>query len=263
MYAFNYEKPGSAKAAAELSTEDSRYLAGGQSLIQSMKLRLASAENLIDLSGIDGLTGISRDGDRITIGAMTTHTAVHQSKDVIDAIPALAELAGGIGDQMVRNAGTIGGSLANADPAACYPAALLALNGIVKTSSREINADDFFQGLFETALEPGELIESVSFQIPERGAYVKFKQPASRFALVGVMVAKFNDGVRVAVTGAREHAFRLDAFEAALNKNFAQASIDGLELPADGCNADLHGSADYRAAMVGVMARRAVTASLT
>jgi len=262
MYAFNYEKPTSAEQASKLITEDSRYLAGGQSLIQSMKLRLASAENLVDLSGIDALKGISKDGTAIRIGAMTTHTAVNQSTDVVKNIPALANMAGGIGDQMVRNMGTLGGSLANSDPAACYPAALLALKGTVKTSQQEINSDDFFKGLFETALMPGELIESVSFEIPEKAAYVKFKQPASRFALVGVMVAKFSDGVRVAATGAREHAFRIDAFEAALNKDFSEAALAKLELSADGCNADLHGSAQYRAAMVGVMARRAVAAAL-
>jgi carbon-monoxide dehydrogenase medium subunit len=262
MYAFNYEKPTSTEQATQLITEDSRYLAGGQSLIQSMKLRLASAENLVDLSGIDGLVGISKDGTAINIGAMTTHATVNQSADVIKSIPALADMAGGIGDQMVRNMGTIGGSLANSDPAACYPAALLALKGTVKTNKQSIDSDSFFKGLFETALEPGELIESVSFEIPEKAAYVKFKQPASRFALVGVMVAKYADGARVAATGAREHAFRIDAFEAALNKDFSEAALEKLELPADGCNADLHGSAQYRAAMVGVMARRAVAAAL-
>lgn len=261
MYEFNYEHPGSADAAVKLATEDSRYLAGGQSLIQSMKLRLASAENLIDLSAIDSLSGITVSADGVRIGAMTTHNAVARSADVIKSIPALAQLASGIGDQMVRNMGTLGGSIANSDPAACYPVAALALAATIHTHKRDLPADGFFTGLFETSLDAGELITAVTFAIPKRAAYVKFKQPASRFALVGVMVAEHADGVRVAATGASDHAFRITDFEQALNGNFAVSALSGKEISADGLNSDIHGSAQYRAAMVGVMARRAVAAA--
>ena len=203
MYAFEYVKPGSAADAVGAADEETRYLAGGQSLVQSMRLRLASASKLIDLGAIPDLAGITVEQGAVRIGAMTTHAAVAASAEVRQAIPALAELAGGIGDPMVRNMGTIGGSLANADPAACYPAGVLGLGATIQTDRREIAADDFFLGLYETALEPGELIRSVSFPVPERAAYMKFKQPASRFALVGVMVAKGPAGVRAAVTGVR------------------------------------------------------------
>ena len=261
MYEFNYQRPASVDDAVKLETEDSRFLAGGQSLVQSMKLRLASADNLIDLSGVPGLESIDVSGGSIRVGAMTTHNAVAQSADVQKTLPALATLASGIGDQMVRNMGTIGGSMANADPAACYPAAALALNATVHTNTRDVPADSFFTGLFETALEPGELLTGVTFQVPEAAAYVKFKQPASRFALVGVMVARFADGVRVGVTGAKDHAYRLADYEQALTADFAVSALDGKEVPDDGMNADIHASADYRAAMVGVMARRAVAAA--
>jgi carbon-monoxide dehydrogenase medium subunit len=258
MYAFEYSKPDSTGAASAASGEDTRYLAGGQSLVQSMRLRLASASTLIDLNGISGLKGISATGDSITVGAMTTHAEVAASADVRKAIPALAELAGGIGDPMVRNMGTIGGSLANSDPAACYPAGVLGLGATIVTDKREIAADDFFEGLFETALEPGELITAVRFPIPAKAAYVKFKQPASRFALVGVMVSQGPGGVRVGVTGAKACAFRATELETALSGNFTADALASAKLSADGMNADLHGSAEYRAAMVVVMARRAV-----
>ncbi|MEZ5649092.1 MAG: xanthine dehydrogenase family protein subunit M [Burkholderiaceae bacterium] len=258
MYEFQYSKPSSLSAAAQAAGEDSRYLAGGQSLVQSMRLRLASASNLIDLAGIADLKGISRNGDAITIGAMTTHAEVASSDVVRSAIPALAELAGGIGDQMVRNMGTIGGSLANSDPAACYPAGVLGLGATIVTDKREIAADDFFQGLFETALEPGELIKAVRFPVPQKAAYVKFKQPASRFALVGVMVSQGSAGTRVGVTGAKSCAFRASEIESALANDFSAEALANVKLSADGINADLHGSAEYRAAMVVVMARRAV-----
>lgn len=261
MYEFTYQKPASIEDAVKLAGEDSRYLAGGQSLVQSMKLRLASADNLIDLSALPGLDSITVSDDSVRIGAMATHSSVARSADVQKAIPALATLAGGIGDQMVRNMGTLGGSLANADPAACYPAAALALNATLQTNQREIAADDFFKGLFETALEPGELLTAATFQVPVSAAYVKFKQPASRFALVGVMVANFTDGVRVAVTGARDHAFRLPDFEKALNDSFTVGAIKDLAVAEAGMNADIHASAEYRAAMVGVMAQRAVAAA--
>lgn len=258
MYEFQYSKPTSLGAAAQAAGEDTRYLAGGQSLVQSMRLRLASASSLIDLGGIGELKGISRDGDAITIGAMTTHAEVAASDVVRSAIPALATLAGGIGDQMVRNMGTIGGSLANSDPAACYPAGVLGLGATIITNKREIAGDDFFQGLFETALEPGELIKAVRFPVPQKAAYVKFKQPASRFALVGVMVSQGPAGTRVGVTGAKACAFRATEIESALSGNFSSAALANVSLSADGMNADLHGSAEYRAAMVVVMAKRAV-----
>lgn len=258
MYAFEYSKPASLGAAAQAAGEDTRFLAGGQSLVQSMRLRLASASTLIDLGGIAELKGISRSGDAITIGAMTTHAEVAASGDVRQAIPALAELAGGIGDAMVRNMGTLGGSIANADPAACYPAGVLGLGATIITDKREIAGDDFFRGLFETALEPGELIKAVRFPVPQRAAYVKFKQPASRFALVGVMVSQGPAGVRVGVTGAKSCAFRAAEIESALGKDFSAKALAGVRLAADDMNSDLHASAEYRAAMVVVMARRAV-----
>ena len=225
MYAFEYSKPASTDAARSAAGEDTRYLAGGQSLVQSMRLRLASASTLIDLKGVSGLRGITRSGDSVTIGAMTTHAEVAASADVRSAIPALAELAGGSGDPMVRNMGTIGGSLANSDPAACYPAGVLGLGATIVTDKREIAADDFFQGLFETALEPGELITAVRFPIPAKAAYVKFKQPASRFALVGVMVSQGPAGTRVGVTGAKACAFRAGELESALSGNFSPDAL--------------------------------------
>ena len=261
MYAFQYQRPASVAEAAGLAGDDNRFLAGGQSLIQSMKLRLASAEQLIDLGAIPELKGIRVDDKGVTIGAMTTHAEVERSPDVRKAIPALADLAGLIGDPMVRNMGTIGGSLANSDPAADYPAAVLALGATIRTNRREIAADDYFLGLFETALEPGELITAVRFPIPKQAAYVKYAQPASRFALVGVMVASGADGIRVGVTGAKVCAYRCTEIEQALAQSFTPAALDGLKLDASDINADLHGSAEYRAAMIVVMARRAVAAA--
>lgn len=262
MYAFDYVKPASAAEAVSAADEETRYLAGGQSLVQSMRLRLASASKLIDLGAIPDLVGITVEQGSVRIGAMTTHAAVAASPEVRQAIPALAELAGGIGDPMVRNMGTIGGSLANADPAACYPAGVLGLGATIQTDRREIPADDFFRGLYETALEPGELIRSVSFPVPERAAYVKFKQPASRFALVGVMVSRGPAGVRAAVTGVKSCAFRCAEIEAALSKDFSVAALDNVTVPTTDINADLHASSEYRAAMIVVMARRAVAAAL-
>ncbi|HOL36759.1 MAG TPA: FAD binding domain-containing protein [Rubrivivax sp.] len=261
MYAFNYLRPADVAAAAAALTGESRYLAGGQSLVQSMKLRLASAENLVDLGGIASLTGIDVDAQGVTIGAMTTHAQVAASAEVRQAIPALAALAGGIGDTQVRNMGTIGGSVANADPAADYPAALLGLGATVHTHKRRIAADGFFKGLYETALESGELITAVQFPRAARAAYVKFKQPASRFALVGVFVSQGAGGVRVAVTGAKAAAYRDAALEAALAQSFTPEAALAVKVSADGMNADLHASAEYRAAMVSVMAARAVAAA--
>jgi carbon-monoxide dehydrogenase medium subunit len=241
---------------------DARYLAGGQSLVQAMKLRLSSSETLVDLAGIGVMAVIALEGGRVIVGATAKHAAVAASPDVCKAIPALAELAGGIGDQMVRNMGTLGGSIANADPAACYPAAVLGLGATVHTNKRSIAADSYFTGMFETALQTGELITAVSFPVPTRAAYIKFKQPASRFALVGVFVAQTAAGVRVAVTGVKSSVFRATALEAALNASFTAAAAQAVKLGTDGVNGDMHGSAEYRAAMVSVMAGRAVAAAL-
>lgn len=262
MYEFDYQRPTAVNDAVKIAGGDARYLAGGQSLIQAMKLRLASAPTLVDLGAIPELRFIKVDGNTVSIGAMTTHAAVARSREVIDAIPALAELAAGIGDQMVRNLGTIGGSLANADPAACYPSAVLALDATIQTNQRKIAAGDFFKGLFETALQPGEMIVSVSFPIVKQAAYQKLKQPASRFALVGVFVANGPAGPRVAVTGAGPTVFRVPEMEAALKSNFSADAIANIKVPATGLNGDLHGSPEYRAAMITVMAQRAVAAAL-
>jgi len=262
MYAFEYQRPSSRNDAVAAAGGDTRFLAGGQSLIQAMKLRLSQSERLVDLGGIADLKTIGVDGNGVTIGAMATHGAVAASNEVRRAIPALAELAGGIGDPMVRNMGTIGGSIANADPAADYPAAVLGLNATVRTDQRTIPADAFFTGLFETALKPGELITAVIFPIATKAAYVKFKQPASRFALVGVFVSQAAGGVRVAVTGARSHVFRATPLEEALSRSFTPEAAKAVKMPTDGINSDMHGSAAYRAAMISVMASRAVAAAL-
>ncbi|MEO5698184.1 MAG: xanthine dehydrogenase family protein subunit M [Burkholderiaceae bacterium] len=262
MYAFEYKRPASVADAKAALSGDARYLAGGQSLIQAMKLRLSSSESLVDLGGLADLKTIKMDGSNVVIGAMVTHAAVASSADVQRTCPALAELAGGIGDQMVRNMGTIGGSIANADPAACYPSAVLGLGATIHTDQRKIDADSFFTGLYETALKLGELITAVSFPPVKKAAYVKFKQPASRFALVGVFVSQGADGVRVAVTGAKGNAFRATEIEAALTKNFTADAAKGVKMPTTDINSDMHGTAEYRAAMISVMAARAVTAAL-
>jgi len=263
MYIFDYQRPTDRKAAVEAVQDgDARYLAGGQSLIQAMKLRLSSCSRLVDLGAIEDLRGIAVGGGYVTVGAMTTHAAVARSPEVARAIPALACLAGGIGDRMVRNRGTVGGSLANADPAACYPAALLGLGGKVQTNLRVIEGDTFFTGLYETALEPGELITSVSFAIPRKAAYVKYKQPASRFALVGVFVSQGEGGIRVAVTGVKGNCFRFTEMERRLEEQFTAVAAKAVMLPEDDVNGDMHGSAAYRAEMVRIMASRAVSAIL-
>ncbi|MGZ5242266.1 MAG: FAD binding domain-containing protein, partial [Caldimonas sp.] len=246
MYAFDYQRPTSRDAAKAAATgADTRYLAGGQSLIQAMKLRLSQSERLVDLGGVADLKTIKADGNGVTIGAMATHAAVASNADVKRVLPALAELAGGIGDPMVRNMGTIGGSIANADPAACYPAGVVGLNATIHTDRRTIAADDFFTGLYETALQPGELITAVSFPAAQKAAYIKYKQPASRFALVGVFVAQTAAGVRVAVTGAKSHVFRAKAIEDALAKSFTADAAKAVKMPLDDINSDLHGSAEY------------------
>ena len=264
MHAFEYHRPGSIKEALSLSkSEETRYLAGGQSLVQAMKLRLSSPSDLIDLGTIKELAGIKVSGSAVEIGAMTRHADVAGSKDVQKAIPALAMLAGIIGDRQVRHMGTIGGSLANSDPAADYPAAALGLGATIVTNKRKIEADKYFKGLFETALEPGELITSVSFPVPKRAAYMKFKNPASRFALVGVFVADFGGGkVRVAVTGAGPCAFRQAEMEKALASKFAPDAVANIKVKQDGLNNDLHASPEYRAHLITVMCKRAVEAAL-
>jgi carbon-monoxide dehydrogenase medium subunit len=263
MYEFAYSKPSSlADAAAVLAADaDAKALAGGQTFIPVLKQRLNQPSKVVDLAKL-GLSGISVSGGTVTIGAMTTHAAVAASAEVAAAIPALAALAGGIGDNQVRNRGTIGGSLANNDPSACYPSAVLALGATIKTNKREISADDYFQGMFTTALEPGELIVSVSFPAPEKAAYVKFKNPASRYAMVGVFVAKGPKGVRVAITGAGQGGvFRHTAAETALAANWSPAALDGVKASADDLNSDIHASAEYRAHLIGVITKRAVAAS--
>ena len=263
MYTFEYHRPESLSGAvADLANPDAKALAGGMTLLPTMKQRLASPAALIDLKSVHELAGIAREGDNLAIGAMTRHADVARSNVVQAAIPALAVLAGGIGDPHVRNMGTIGGSVANNDPSADYPAGALALGATIVTNKRRISAKDFFTGLFETALESGELITQVIFPIPQRAAYMKFANPASRYALVGVFVAKTAGGVRVAVTGAGSNGvFRLSEFEAALDANFSPAALNGLSVPASGLNSDLHADADYRAHLIGVMARRAVAAA--
>jgi aerobic carbon-monoxide dehydrogenase medium subunit len=263
MYAFEYHRPETLSAAvADLAGPDAKALAGGMTLLPTMKQRLASPTALIDLKSVHELAGITREGDNLVIRAMTRHAEVASNAVAQAAIPALASLAGIIGDPHVRNMGTIGGSLANNDPAADYPAAALALGATIVTNKRRIAAQDFFTGLFETALETGELITQVSFPVPQKAAYMKFRNPASRYALVGVFVAKTAGGVRVAVTGAGSSGvFRAEAFEAALNASFSPAALDGVSVPASGLNSDLHADADYRAHLIGVMARRAVEAA--
>jgi carbon-monoxide dehydrogenase medium subunit len=265
MHAFEYHRPSSTKDALALGSnkEEARYLAGGQSLVQAMKLRLSSPSDLIDLGTIKELVGIKASGSAVEIGAMTRHADVAGSKDVQKAIPALAMLAGIIGDRQVRHMGTIGGSLANSDPAADYPAAVLGLGATITTNKRKIEADKYFKGLFETALEPGELLTSVSFPVPKRAAYMKFKNPASRFALVGVFVADFGGGkVRVAVTGAGPCAFRQAEMEKALATKFAPDAVASIKVKQDGLNNDLHASPEYRAHLITVMCKRAVEAAL-
>jgi carbon-monoxide dehydrogenase medium subunit len=243
------------------SHPDDKVLAGGQSTLPSIKLGLLAPEGFIDLAGVAELKGIRVEGNAVRIGAMTTHAAVAASKEVQSMIPALALLAGGIGDRAVRNRGTLGGSIAHSDPAACYPAGVLGLGATIHTSTRQIAADDYFRGLYETALAPGELITAVSFPKPEKAAWIKFKQPASRFSIVGVFVARTAGGVRVAVTGAAACAYRVKALEERLNARFAPESCDGVQVSAEGLNSDLHGSAEYRAHLIGVLTKRAVAAA--
>lgn len=262
MQAFDYSKPASvADAIRAAGGGDAKLIAGGQSLLPSMKLGLAAPSALVDLGGIAELKGIRVSATEVTIGAMTTHAAVAASAEVAKAIPALAKLAGLIGDRQVRNRGTIGGSLANNDPAACYPAAVLGLGATVVTDQRRIAADDFFKGLYETALKEGEVITAVSFPVPQAAGWEKMRNPASRFSLVGVFVSRGAGGARVAVTGAGPCVFRVPALEAALASNWSAAACEAVRVDADGLNSDLHGSAAYRAALIPVLAGRAVAGS--
>jgi carbon-monoxide dehydrogenase medium subunit len=264
MYAFTYERPKKVDDAAKLlkKGDDAKLLAGGQTLLPAMKLRLASPGMIVDLAGVSGLSGIKKSGKEISIGAMTKHVEVMNSAEVQQSIPALAHMAAHIGDPHVRNRGTIGGSLANNDPSADYPAGALGLGATIHTNKREIEADKFFKGLFETALAGDEIIERVSFPVPEKAGYVKFPNPASRFALVGVFVSKGAGGVRVAVTGASEAGvFRAKDFEAALSKDWSAKALEGVKVASKGIIADLHGTAEYRAHLIGVLARRAVAAA--
>jgi carbon-monoxide dehydrogenase medium subunit len=260
MQAFAYLTPSTvAEAAAAAQGADAKILAGGQSLLQSMKLGLAAPAMLIDIGGLAELRGIRIEGDHVVIGAATTHAEVAASAEVRRAIPALAQLAGGIGDTQVRNRGTLGGSLANNDPAACYPAAVLGLGATVHTPGRTIAADDFFRGIFTTALQEGELITAVSFPIPWRAGWQKFRQPASRFSLVGVFASQGPAGVRVAVTGAGvDGVFRCRELERRLTTDYTAAALAGAVVPADELNSDPHGSAEYRAALIPVLTARAV-----
>lgn len=263
MHNFAFHRPASVADAvkAVAAASDGKIIAGGQTLLPTLRQRLASPSDLVDLGAIADLKGIKAEGDGVTIGAMTTHAEVASSAIVQGTIPALAHLAAHIGDRQVRARGTLGGSLANNDPAADYPAAVLGLGATIRTNKREIKADDYFQGMFTTALEDGEIITAVHFPKPEKAAYEKFVQPASRFALVGVFVAKTKSGVRVAVTGAgQEGVFRAKEVEAAL-ANFTADAAKGAKVPAGHLNSDLHGSADYRAHLISVLAGRAVAAA--
>ncbi|MEM5470383.1 xanthine dehydrogenase family protein subunit M [Hoeflea sp. AS60] len=261
MKAFAYHRPDSVNAAVALSSanENASVLAGGMTLVPTMKQRLATPDHIIDLSGIAGLMGVSMDGGTLVIGALTRHSDVAASALVIEKIPALAALAGRIGDQQVRNRGTIGGSIANNDPAADYPAAVLALGADIVTDRRSIPADEFFVDMFETALEPGEIVTSVRFPLPDSAAYCKFGNPASRYALAGVFVVKTGGTVRVAVTGAAPAVFRASDIEAALTESFTASALERISIDASGLMSDIHADSEYRAQLVMVMARRAVT----
>ncbi len=262
MYAFTLERPTALAAAAQLTTDGGKALAGGQTLLASMKLRLSNPDQLVDLSGIKELTGIKREGNSFVIGAMMRHADVAIHAELKVALPALADLAANIGDRQVRAMGTLGGSVANNDPAACYPAAVLALGATIHTTTRKIAADDFFLGMFATALNEGELITAISFPIPKRAAYMKFKQSASRFALVGVFVAQFDAGVRVAVTGASSGVFRHKGLEAALSKSFTSEAAAAVKIAATDLNSDIHATAAYRANLISVQTQRGVAKAL-
>ncbi len=259
MKNFNFKSATNAKEAAKMATSRATFLAGGMSLLPAMKLSLAAYSDLINIKKIKNLSGIKVSSKSLRIGATTTHAEVAASKEVGKSIPSLAVLADGIGDPQVRNRGTIGGSIANNDPAADYPSACLALNAIIHTNKRKIPADKFFKGIFETDLKKGELIEAIEFEVPEKSAYAKFPNPASRYALVGVYVAKLKTETRVAVTGVENFVFRCKKLEDALTSNFSPSAIDNVTISSKGFNADIHASAEYRAHIIKVMAKKAVS----
>ena len=260
MKNFNFKNVSNSKEASKLATGKATFLAGGMSLLPAIKLRLAGYSDLINIKKIKSLSGIKVSSKSIRIGATTTHAEVAASKEVGKSIPSLSILADGIGDPQVRNRGTIGGSIANNDPSADYPAACLALNAIIHTSNRKIEASKFFKGLFETALKKGELIEAIEFQVPEKSSYQKCPNPASRYAIVGVYVAKYKKEVNVAVTGAESVVFRCKKIEGALNSSFSSSSIDKVQINSSGFNSDIHASAEYRANLIKVFAQKAVKA---
>lgn len=260
MYSFTYHRPATLEEAAALFREadDGMYLAGGQTLIPTMKQRLAAPSDIIDLAGVEGLSGIEVSAGQVSVGAFTRHAEVAGHAGIRRTLPVLAHLAGLIGDGQVRNRGTLGGSVANSDPAADYPAAVIGLGATVHTSARSIAADHYFEDLFETALEPGEIVTRIDFPVPDRAAYRKFPHPASRYAVVGVLIADFGGDIRVGITGAGPCAFRGTAIEQALNGSLAPDALQGVEVPDAGFNSDLFASAEYRAHLVKVMARRAL-----
>jgi len=258
MKGFNFHSVKNVKEAKKLASGKSAFLAGGMTTIPAMKLRLASYSDIIDIKNIKDLSGIKVSSKSLKIGAIIKHAEVAASKEVKRAISSLAHLADGIGDPQVRNRGTIGGSIANNDPAADYPAACLALNAIIHTSNRKIGADKFFKGMFETALKKGELIQAVEFQVPDKSCYVKFPNPASRYAIVGVYVAKYKKEVNVAVTGVESVVFRCKKIESTLNSNFSSSALDNVKISSSGFNSDIHASANYRAHLIKVLAKKAV-----
>ncbi len=260
MKTFNYHSAKDVKEASKLSSSNSAYLAGGMTTIPSIKLGLASYRDIIDIKGIKSLSGIKVSGKSVKIGATTKHVEVAKSKDVKKAIPSLAALAEGIGDPQVRNRGTIGGSIANNDPSADYPSACIALKAVIHTNSRKIEAEKFFKGMFETALKSGEIIESIEFSIPEKSNYQKYPNPASRYAIVGVYVAKHKSSVNVAVTGAKSCVYNDKDLSKALSNKFSSSSVDAVRISSSGMNSDIHASAEYRANMIKVFAKKAVEA---
>ena len=260
MKTFNYHSAKDVKEASKLSSSKSAFLAGGMTTIPSMKLGLANYKDIINIKGIKKLSGIKVSGKTVTIGSRTRHAEVANSKEIKKAIPSLSALAEGIGDPQVRNRGTIGGSIANNDPAADYPSACIALNALIHTNNRKIDAEKFFRGMFETSLKSGEIIESIEFKIPQKSSYQKYPNPASRYAIVGVYVAKYKNGVNVAVTGAKSCVYNDKSLSEILSKNFSTDVINNTKISSSGMNSDIHASADYRANMVKVFAKKAVEA---
>ncbi|WP_440937755.1 FAD binding domain-containing protein [Candidatus Pelagibacter sp.] len=260
MKSFNYHAPKDVKEASKLASSNSAFLAGGMTSIPSMKLGLATYKDVIDIKKISKLSGIKVSAKSIKIGATTKHADVASSKDVKKAIPALAKLAGNIGDAQVRNRGTIGGSISNNDPSACYPSACMALNAVIHTNERKIDANKFFKGMFETALKKGEIVEAVEFAIPEKADYQKHPNPASRYAIVGVFVAKHKGGVNVAVTGAKSCVYIDKDLSGKLSSDFSSGAIEGMELDDSEMNSDMHASSEYRANLVSLYAKKAVEA---